>query len=60
MPHDTFKDPVCGMEVSYETAQARSEYDGRTYYFCSMGCKEDFDREPEKYLIQDQTAHNHF
>jgi Cu+-exporting ATPase len=58
MPHDTLKDPVCGMEVSYETAQARSEYDGRTFYFCSMSCKEDFDRDPEKYVTQDQTAHH--
>lgn len=57
MPHDIFKDPVCGMEVSYETAQARSEYDGRTYYFCSMSCKEEFDQNPEKYMNHDQTAH---
>ena len=58
MPHDTFKDPICGMEVSYETAQARSEYDGRTYYFCSLDCKEHFDQNPEKYVTQDQTAHS--
>lgn len=57
MPHDTFKDPVCGMEVSYETAQARSEYDGRTYYFCSMGCKEDFDKDSERYIAQEQQTH---
>jgi Cu+-exporting ATPase len=54
-----FKDPVCGMEVTYESAQARSEYNGKTYYFCSLGCKEDFDRDPEKYLTQQQAAHNH-
>jgi membrane fusion protein, copper/silver efflux system len=43
------KDPSCGMEV--ETAQARasgrtSEYGGQTYYFCSDGCKQKFDRDP--------------
>lgn len=56
---DTFRDPVCGMEVTYQTAQARSEYNGRTYYFCSLGCKEDFDREPERYVSQEQQSHNH-
>ena len=55
--HETFKDPICGMEVSYETAQARSEYGGRTYYFCSLGCKEDFDKNPEKFVTHEQQAH---
>jgi Cu+-exporting ATPase len=55
--NETLKDPVCGMEVTYETAQARSEYNGQTYYFCSLGCKEDFDREPERYVAQDETSH---
>ena len=54
--HGTLKDPVCGMEVTYETAQARSEYDGRTYYFCSLGCKEEFDQNPEKFVKHDETA----
>lgn len=55
---DTHRDPVCGMEVTYETAQARSEYNGQTYYFCSLGCKEDFDREPERYVTQEQGTQN--
>jgi len=50
----TLKDPVCGMELTYETTQARSEYNGQTYYFCSMSCKEDFDKDPEKYVSQEQ------
>ena len=54
-----FKDPVCGMEVTYQSAEARSEYKGKTYYFCSLGCKEDFDKDPEKYLSQEQAAHDH-
>ena len=54
------KDPVCGMDLTYETAQARSEYDGQTYYFCSLDCKATFDRDPEKYIAQlEQTAHRH-
>jgi len=43
-------DPVCGMEVNPESAEAQSEYGGQTFYFCSARCKEAFDREPERYL----------
>jgi Cu+-exporting ATPase len=56
--HETLKDPVCGMDVTYETARARSDYHGQTYYFCSLGCKEQFDENPEKYLAEDKTAHH--
>ena len=56
--HETMKDPVCGMEVTYETAQARSEYDGRTYYFCSLDCKEQFDQNPEQYITQEHGHHH--
>ncbi|HID85863.1 MAG TPA: YHS domain-containing protein [Anaerolineae bacterium] len=44
------KDPVCGMMVDEEKAAATSEYKGKTYYFCSKGCKVAFDKDPEKYL----------
>ncbi|MGE5124182.1 MAG: YHS domain-containing protein [Acidobacteriaceae bacterium] len=44
------KDPVCGMDVDPETAAGTSTYQGKTYYFCSPGCKRSFDKEPEKYL----------
>ena len=50
----TFRDPVCGMEVTPETAAATSEYQGRTYYFCSKADKETFDKNPEKYVTQEQ------
>ena len=43
-------DPVCKMEVNEKTAAATSQYKGRTYYFCALGCKKAFDRDPEKYL----------
>jgi YHS domain-containing protein len=48
------KDPVCGMEVDPKTATNKSEYHGQTYYFCSPGCKQSFDKEPEKYAGQAQ------
>ena len=56
--HETLKDPVCGMEVTYETAQARSEHDGQTYDFCSLDCKEQFDQNPEKYVTHEHDAHS--
>lgn len=44
------RDPVCGMNVNEKTAKFRSEYMGKTYYFCSKLCKEAFDKNPAKYL----------
>lgn len=46
----TVKDPVCGMEVDPQKAAAQSEYQGQTYYFCSLGYKQAFDQEPQKYM----------
>ncbi len=45
-----FKDPVCGMEVSRTTAIEEFVYQGKPYYFCSGGCREAFEAEPDKYL----------
>ena len=36
-------DPVCGMQVDPEKAAARSEFEGKTYYFCCAGCKKKFE-----------------
>ena len=43
------KDPICGMEVKEDEAAATSDYKGKTYYFCAAGCKETFEKDPEKY-----------
>ena len=43
-------DPVCGMSVDPASAEHRSVHDGQTYYFCSRGCKESFDKDPAKFL----------
>lgn len=48
----SFKDPVCGMEVSRTTAIEECVYQGKTYYFCAGTCLEAFEAEPEKYLRQ--------
>jgi len=44
------KDPVCGMDVDPKNAAAKSEYHGKTYYFCSLGCKKEFEKNPGKFL----------
>jgi YHS domain-containing protein len=43
-------DPVCGMTVDPSKPGPRSVHEGKTYYFCSVGCKESFERDPGKYL----------
>jgi Cu+-exporting ATPase len=43
------KDPVCGMQVDEKQAAGKSEYQSKTYYFCSPGCKQRFDQEPDRY-----------
>jgi YHS domain-containing protein len=43
-------DPVCKMLVEENKAAATSDYKGKKYYFCAVGCKKAFDKDPEKYL----------
>jgi YHS domain-containing protein len=52
------KDPVCGMDVDPKTTAGKSEYKGQTYYFCSLGCKKVFDKEPQEYVGQEAAAHS--
>ena len=53
------RDPVCGMTVDRST-KFRSDWQGRTYYFCGAGCKSRFDAEPEAFLDPDrEPAHAH-
>jgi YHS domain-containing protein len=46
------KDPVCGMMVDEKTAAAKSEYQGKTYYFCAVACKKKFDADPARFSAQ--------
>jgi len=43
-------DPVCKMVIEDKDAEGSSEYKGKTYYFCSAICKEDFDKDPESFF----------
>ena len=43
-------DPTCGMQIDPAKAAGKSDYKGKTYYFCSPGCKKTFDANPEAVL----------
>ena len=43
-------DPVCGMRVDPARTPHQLEYQGRQIYFCSAGCRERFQKDPEHYL----------
>lgn len=53
------KDPICGMEVNESEVSNKSEYEGKSYYFCSSSCKAEFDAEPEKYIIKEDSSEQH-
>jgi P-type Cu+ transporter len=44
------KDPICGMNVDPGSAKHSAEYGGRTYYFCSQGCKAKFAADNASYI----------
>lgn len=55
------RDPVCGMEIDEDMAEDLGaeilELDGVTYYFCSPFCREQFEKDPQRYLTQGPDDH---
>jgi RND family efflux transporter MFP subunit len=52
---ETAEDPVCGWEIDQARAKAAgktSEYRGKTYYFHSDECKEEFDKNPARHAAR--------
>lgn len=47
------QDPVCGMTVDTKDAP-KSEFKGKTYYFCSISDKQEFDKAPATYIKIDK------
>jgi Cu+-exporting ATPase len=47
------------MSVDPQRAEYRSFQKGETYYFCSAGCKQTFDKDPAKYIARSQAEHGH-
>jgi YHS domain-containing protein len=46
------------MDIEIGGAAGRSDHDGMTYYFCSMGCKRDFDTDPAG-VLQREGEYDH-
>jgi Cu+-exporting ATPase len=40
------------MQVDPNRAAGTSQYQGRTFYFCSTACKQKFDENPQRYVAQ--------
>ncbi|HET9610904.1 MAG TPA: HAD-IC family P-type ATPase, partial [Acidimicrobiales bacterium] len=52
-------DPVCGMQIGPADAAAILDHQGRTYHFCSTGCRDTFTAEPEQYIPSADESHVH-
>jgi YHS domain-containing protein len=48
----TIRCPVSGADVTDAPEALRTEYKGKTYFFCCAGCKAEFEKNPEKYVSQ--------
>lgn len=46
-------DPICKMKVDEKKAAATYEYKGQKFYFCSVGCKEKFIKDPGKFVREE-------
>jgi Cu+-exporting ATPase len=44
------RDPVCGMMVDPSKGKPTLDHAGRTFHFCSAGCREKFAADPAQYL----------
>ena len=53
------RDPVCGMTTDPESARAKQEFAGTTYYFCSVGCAEKFSKQPANYVTREPAKADH-
>src|SRR3990172_7045952 len=52
----TVHDPVCGMEIESQSAFAKREHMGQTFYFCSQSCVDQFDKDPHHYVMTSATT----
>ena len=52
----TQHDPVCGMEIEPQSAFAKREHMGQTFYFCSQSCVDQFDKDPHRYMLTSATT----
>ena len=45
-------DPICNMTVKVAASRYVSNYNGSAVHFCSPGCKDKFEQEPERYPLR--------
>lgn len=45
------RDPVCKVLVDEKKARYKIDYEGRKYYFCSEECRDEFNLDPEEYVL---------
>ena len=48
------RDPVCGMLINQEAAEARAANGRRELFFCSNECADAFESAPERYIEREQ------
>ncbi|GGN02618.1 copper-translocating P-type ATPase [Terrabacter tumescens] len=57
------QDPVCGMDVDPATTEHHLEREGHDHYFCSAGCRAQFETQPDAYALgpagRAGTGHDH-
>lgn len=46
------KDVICGMTIDPKSSAGQSEYEGKVYYFCGLGCKRKFDANPSQFAAK--------
>ncbi|MGE5256452.1 MAG: YHS domain-containing protein [Hyphomicrobiales bacterium] len=45
-------DPVCGMKADSSNAPIAYDAKGRLFYFCSLTCRDEFEKNPERYGVK--------
>jgi Cu+-exporting ATPase len=48
------RDPVCGVMIERDAAEARAGNGQREFFFCSSGCADAFAGAPERYVDVEQ------
>ena len=44
-------DPICNMTVRVADSRYHSTYNGTTFHFCCLACKEQFEQDPERHSL---------
>jgi YHS domain-containing protein len=53
-------DPVCGVELTYMNTSGRTEYLGEMYQFCSLRCRDLFEKAPGRWAAALRHRERHY